>query len=177
MARIEVHPDKVIILLSRAEKLLAMHRKDVVINRAAVRSALITDDPWVWVRGVPSPGTHLAGKIACGVWRSLGGEDFLLVRGKNKAVIIDLQVPQSSAGRTGADEDAASEFSNYGRVIVSTAHATELIRALKLDAITEPRVHTTGTIKPARASAKKAAAPKASTQSKSAKESTVGSTR
>lgn len=151
MARIEVHPDRLVISLSRAEKLLAMHRKDIVIDRAAVRSALITDDPWIWVRGVPSPGTHLAGKIACGVWRGLGGEDFLLVRGKNKAVILDMESPTKAKPRASIDEDAELEFSDYGRVIISTAHATELIRALKLDEITEPRVHSTGAIKPVKA--------------------------
>lgn len=143
-----MHPDRVVISLSRAEKLLAMHRKDIVINRAEVRSALITDDPWIWVRGVPSPGTHLAGKIACGVWRGLGGEDFLLVRGKNKAVVIDLETNRSPKPAAIESVDAEPEFSHFGRVIISTAHATELIRALKLDEITEPRVHSTGTVKP-----------------------------
>lgn len=162
MARIEVHPDRVIVSLSRAEKLLAMHRKDIVIDRASVRSALITDDPWIWVRGVPSPGTHLAGKIACGVWRGLGGEDFLLVRGKQKAVVIDLQAaatPETAAKDAG---DAEPEFSHYGRVIISTAHASELIRALKLDEITEPHVHTTEIKRPVtkKPAAKKPAAKK-----------------
>lgn len=147
-----MHPDRVIISLSRAEKLLAMHRKDVVINRAEVRSALITDDPWIWVRGVPSPGMHLAGKIACGVWRGLGGEDFLLVRGKNKAIVIDMESPTKAVPQTPASEDAEPEFSHYGRVIISTAHAAELIRALKLDEITEPRVHNTGAVKTVKAS-------------------------
>jgi hypothetical protein len=158
MARIEVHPDRVVISLSRAEKLLAMHRKDVVIDRATVRSALITDDPWIWVRGVPSPGTHLAGKIACGVWRGLGGEDFLLVRGKNKAVVIDLQVAATGGGNAKLEDstdNAEDEFSHYGRVIISTAHASELIRALKLDELTEPRVHSTGAVKPIKASKKR----------------------
>jgi len=133
-----VHRDRVTIALSRSEKLLSLHRKDIVIRRADIRSALITDDPWIWVRGVPSPGTHLAGKIACGVWRGLGGEDFLLVRGRNKAVVIDLQDTKPS-------ED--DEFAHYGRVIISTAHAAELIRALKLDESDEPRVHTTREVK------------------------------
>lgn len=133
-----MHRDRVTIALSRSEKLLAFHRKDIVIRRADIRSALITDDPWIWVRGVPSPGTHLAGKIACGVWRGLGGEDFLLVRGRNKAVVIDLQDTQP------AEED---DFEHYGRVIISTAHAAELIRALKLDESDEPRVHTTREVK------------------------------
>lgn len=142
MARIEVHSDRIVISLSRAEKLLAMHRRDIVLDRSRVRSALITDDPWIWVRGVPSPGTHLAGKIAFGIWRGLGGEDLILVRGKNKAVVVDFENPD-----TANDDD--STFSQFGRVILSTAHASDLIRALKLGEESSPKVHTTE-IKPAR---------------------------
>lgn len=147
MARIEVHSDRVVLSLSNAEKLLAMRRKDVIIDRSAVRSALITDDPWIWMRGVPSPGTHLAGKIACGVWRGLGGEDFLLVRGKNKAVVIDVAVESAEAAEPGEAQASETEFSHFARVIVSTAHAAELITALKLDQGTnkaaKPNVHST----------------------------------
>lgn len=137
MARIEVHPDRVAIALSRSEKILALHRKDIVIDRSRVRTALITDDPWIWIRGVPSPGTHLAGKIACGVWRGISGEDFLLVRGKHKAVVIDIDA------RPTEDSDEESNFSHFDRVIISTAHATELIRALKLNDESQQKVHTT----------------------------------
>jgi hypothetical protein len=143
MARIEVHPDRVTISLSRSEKLLAFHRRDIVIDRSQVRSALITDDPWIWMRGIPSPGTHLAGRVACGVWRGLGGEDFLLVRGKHKAVVIDIDVP--AVAEVPSDQGAAEDdvFSHFGRVILSTAHAAELIRALKLDQPSGSNVHTT----------------------------------
>jgi hypothetical protein len=143
MARIEVHPDRVAISLSRSEKLLSFYRKDIVINRLWVRSALITDDPWIWMRGIPSPGTHLAGRIACGVWRGLGGEDFLLVRGKHKAVVIDIDVSSTMTPEVGEQADSDDEFSHFGRVILSTAHAAELIRALKLDEQSGSRVHTT----------------------------------
>jgi hypothetical protein len=143
MARIEVHPDRVTISLSRSEKLLSFYRKDIVINRLWVRSALITDDPWIWMRGIPSPGTHLAGRIACGVWRGLGGEDFLLVRGKHKAVVIDIDVSSTMTPEAGEQADSDDEFSHFGRVILSTAHAAELIRALKLDEQSGSRVHTT----------------------------------
>lgn len=136
-----MHPDRVTVMLSRSEKLLALHRSDVVLDRSRIRSALITDDPWIWMRGVPSPGTHLAGKIACGVWRGLNGEDFLLIRGKHQAVVIDMNEPTE---RQGTDADAEpQDWSHYGRVILSTAHASELIRALRLDTADEPSVHTT----------------------------------
>jgi hypothetical protein len=95
------------------------------------------------MRGIPSPGTHLAGRIACGVWRGLGGEDFLLVRGKHKAVVIDIDVSSTITPDTGEQPDSDDEFSHFGRVILSTAHAAELIRALKLDEQSGSRVHTT----------------------------------
>lgn len=163
MARIEVHSDRVVIALSNAEKLLAMRRKDITIERSMIRSALITEDPWIWIRGVPSPGTHLAGRVACGVWRALGGEDFLLVRGKNKAVVIDIDTAagadsQAAAGTQASletDMQSETEFSHFARVIISTAHAAELITALKLDQASgknaKPKVHSTA----AKARAKK----------------------
>lgn len=138
MARIEVHGDRVTVILSNAEKVLAFRRSNVVIERSAIRSALITDDPWIWIRGVPSPGTHLAGRVACGVWRGLGGEDFLLIRGKHQAVVIDVEQSDDKASQT-ADE----EFSHFGRVIIATAHASELIRALRLSESETPSVHST----------------------------------
>lgn len=143
MARIEVHSDRITIILSRSEKLLAFHRKNIVIERSQVRSALITDDPWIWMRGIPSPGTHLAGRIACGVWRGLGGEDFLLIRGKHQAVVIDVDVAQDDEDVPNAKSEHEPTFSHFGRVIISTAHAADLIRALKLDGQSSSQVHTT----------------------------------
>ena len=35
MARVEVYPDRVVIQLTATEKVLAMHRRDVVIDRDA----------------------------------------------------------------------------------------------------------------------------------------------
>lgn len=133
-----MHHDRVTVVLSNAEKVLTFRRSNVVIERAAIRSALITDDPWIWIRGVPSPGTHLAGRLACGVWRGLGGDDFLLIRGKHQAVVIDVDLPDE---RVVTPSDEA--FSRFGRVIISTAHASELIRALRLSESETPSVHST----------------------------------
>lgn len=140
MARIEVHHDRVIVSLSLVEKMLSFHREPVVLRRAAIRSAVITDDPWIWIRGVSSPGTHVAGKIACGTWRGLGGDDFLLVRGTHKAVVIDMQDVTDPAS---PDSDDMHE-AHFSRVILSTARASELIRALRLAETSEPSVHVTG---------------------------------
>ena len=79
MARIEVFTDRVVIKLSAAERTLAMRRRDIVLSRERITSALITDDPWVWLRGVRSPGAHLPTKLAIGTWRGFGGNDFCLI--------------------------------------------------------------------------------------------------
>lgn len=125
----KVFPDRVVIALTASEKALAMHRQDIVIDREAITSALITDDPWVWLRGIRAPGTHLPGRLAVGTWRNLAGRDFVLARRGRAAIVIDLDVPE------GADEDHGwvTEFDGYARVILSTSHAAELIQALKLE--------------------------------------------
>ena len=118
MARVEVFPERVVIKLSRSERALALRRADVVLDRDSITSALITDDPWVWLRGVRSPGTHLPTKLAMGTWRGLGGKDFVLIRSGRPAVVLDFDVPDDEG---------------FERVILSTGHAADLIRALRLE--------------------------------------------
>ena len=118
MARVEVFPERVVIKLSRPERALALRRADVVLDRDSITSALITDDPWVWLRGVRSPGTHLPTKLAMGTWRGLGGKDFVLIRSGRPAVVLDFDVPDDEG---------------FERVILSTGHAADLIRALRLE--------------------------------------------
>lgn len=127
MARIEVFPDRVVIKLSAAERTLAMRKRDIVLSRERITSALITDDPWVWLRGVRSPGAHLPTKLAVGTWRGFGGNDFCLIRSGRPAIVLDFDVPEE-AGR-----GWVGEFDDYARVILSTDHAAELIEALRLD--------------------------------------------
>lgn len=127
MARIEVFSDRVVIKLSAAERALAVRRRDIVLSRDRITSALITDDPWVWLRGVRSPGAHLPTKLAIGTWRGFGGHDFVLARSGRPAIVIDFDVPaESDAGWIG-------EYDDFARVIVSTDHAAELIQALRLE--------------------------------------------
>lgn len=128
MARIEVHADRVIIRLTAAEKTVALRRKDIVLERAAIRSAIITEDPWVWIRGLRSPGAALPRGLAYGTWRTRSGRDFVLARRGREAVVFDLDIPED------ADENRGwvGEFDTFSRVIVSTVHAAELVRALRL---------------------------------------------
>lgn len=129
MARIEVHADRVVIRLTAPEKAVALRKRDIVLDRTAIRSAVITEDPWVWIRGIRSPGAALPRGLAYGTWRTRGGRDFVLARRGREAVVLDLDVPD------GIDEDRGwiGEFDSFSRVIVSTVHAGELVRALRLD--------------------------------------------
>lgn len=129
MARVEVHEDRVVIRLTTAEQITALRKRDVVLDRSLITSAIITADPWVWIRGVRAPGAHIPGKLAMGTWRNFAGRDFVLARSGRDAVVIDLEVPE------GAEEDRGwiGEFDPFSRVIVSTSHAAELIRALRIE--------------------------------------------
>jgi hypothetical protein len=117
MADLHVHPDRLEIHLTPAEKVLALKREDLVVPRDSIRSVAITEDPWIWIRGIRAPGASVPLTLAVGTWKFHGGKDFLLIKGKQRAaVVIDL------------------EGEEYSRVIVSTPHAAKLIETLRLDA-------------------------------------------
>ena len=116
MASLRVHPDRLEIHLTPAEKTLAFRRENLVIARERIRSVTITDDPWIWVRGIRAPGALVPLVLAIGVWKFHGGKDFLAIKRRRQAVVIDLI----------GDE--------FARVILSTNHAPDLIASLKLDA-------------------------------------------
>ncbi|GAA1611834.1 hypothetical protein [Leucobacter chromiireducens] len=128
MARVEVHPDRVVIRLTRAEKVTAMRRRDITLDRSAITSAVITADPWIWLRGVRSPGTHVPGTLAAGTWRSFAGADFVLAKKGRDAIVIDLEAGAASA----EDRGWVGEYDAFSRVILSTTHAAELVHALRL---------------------------------------------
>jgi hypothetical protein len=115
MASLRVHPDRLEIHLTPAEKTLAFRRENLVISRDTIRSVTITDDPWIWVRGIRAPGALVPLVLAIGVWKFHGGRDFLAIKRRRQAVVIDL---------TGDD---------FARVVLSTNHAPDLIASLKLD--------------------------------------------
>jgi len=104
------------VALSGTERALAFHRGNVVIERTAIAKVQLTDDAWTWLRGVPSPGTHIRGVVAMGTWRSAGGDDFAIIRRHRAGVVIDL--------------DGHPDFH---RIILTTRHGLELVQALRLD--------------------------------------------
>lgn len=149
MASLRVHPDRLEIQLSAAEKALALRRDEISVPRSAIRSVTITDDPWIWIRGIRAPGALIPLVLAIGTWKFHGGKDFLIIKNKRQAVIIDI-----------ADEE-------YARIIVSTNHAVDLVDTLNVggeaaeaaDAAAKPRP-TGGTKAGVKPSAKPTAKPK-----------------
>lgn len=129
MARIEVHSNRVVVRLTAPEKTLSLRVRDVVLDRSLIRSAIITEDPWVWIRGIRTPGTSLPWGLAFGTWRTRHGRDFVLARRGLDAVVIELEAPEEAHVNKGW----IGEYDTFSRVIVSTAHAAELVRALRLD--------------------------------------------
>lgn len=114
MAQLRVHPDRIEVHLTPAEKSLALRADDIVVQRDDIRSATITDDPWVWIRGIRTRGSVVPLVVAVGAWKYHGGLDFVIVKGKRQAVVLEL---------------AGGEFA---RIILSTNHAAALIDRLKL---------------------------------------------
>src|SRR5699024_2075067 len=105
-----------------AEKLLAMRRDDVVVDRASIRSVAITQEPWIWIRGLRTSGTVVPLTLAVGTWKFHGGSDFLLIKGRTRAAVVIELDPEAVP---------APEFV---RVVVSTSRAVRLVRALRIDA-------------------------------------------
>ena len=114
MANLRVHSDRLEVHLSPTEKSLAFRGADVIVQRDDIRSATITDDPWIWLRGIRRRGTEVPLVVAAGVWKTHGGSDFVLVKGKRQAVVLEL-----SGGE-------------FARLVLSTNHAVELIDKLKV---------------------------------------------
>ncbi len=104
------------VVLSGAEKAMAFRKGNVEIERSAIAKIQLVDDAWTWLRGIPSPGTHLRGIVAMGTWRSATADDFVIVRRHRAGVVIDL--------------DGHPEFQ---RILLTTRHGLALITALRLD--------------------------------------------
>lgn len=119
MARLRVHNDRIEVQLTPVEKSLALRSDDIVVQQSDIRSATITDDPWIWIRGIRRRGTEVPLVVALGVWKYHGGSDFVIVKGKRSAVVLEL---------TGGE---------FARLIVSTNHASQLIDSLRVTAASD----------------------------------------
>jgi hypothetical protein len=104
------------VALSGTERALSFRRGNVLVDRPCITKVQLVDDAWTWLRGVASPGTYIRGTIAMGTWKSAGANDFVIIRRRRPAVVIDL--------------DGDPEFA---RVILTTRHGLALVQALRLD--------------------------------------------
>jgi hypothetical protein len=109
------------VVLSGSERALSFHKGNVVIERSTITRVQLTDDAWTWLRGIPSPGTHVRGIVAMGTWRSAGGDDFALIRRHRPSVVIDLE-----------------EHPDFQRIILTTRHGLALVQALRVEVAAEP---------------------------------------
>jgi hypothetical protein len=90
MATLGVQGRELVLRLSRAEKLGALHG-DVRVALRSVEDLRISRRPFGDLHGTRAPGTGIPRLIALGTWRFRGGKDFAaLYRGK-EAVIVDMR--------------------------------------------------------------------------------------
>lgn len=104
------------VALSGTEKALSFRKTNIFIDRPAITKVQLVDDAWTWLRGVASPGTYIRGTVAMGTWKSAAASDFVLIRRRRPAVVIDLE---------GHPE--------FARVVLTTRHGLALVKALRLD--------------------------------------------
>lgn len=109
------------IALSGAERTMSFHKGNVLIERDTIARVQLTDDPWTWLRGFASPGTHVRGVVAMGTWKSAAGDDFVVIRRRRPGVVIDLE---------GHPE--------FQRVILTTRHGLALVQALRVEVAGQP---------------------------------------
>lgn len=109
------------VALSGTERAMSFQRENVRVDRSMITKVQLTDDLWTWLRGVNNPGILIRGTIAAGVWQSVAGADFVMVRGRKKSgVVIDL-----------------THEAPFQRLVLSTKHGLALVKALRLEVAEE----------------------------------------
>lgn len=112
MASVRVIDDRLVVRLRPLEKLMAL-RGDLSIPLGEVRRARAVPDGFAELRGLRAPGTGLPGRLAFGTWRRRGAKDFVALRGRRPAVVLEF--------------DAGSR---YSRVLLTVDDGDALVRTL-----------------------------------------------
>lgn len=116
MVTLLLDSDALEVSLSPLERALSRRRGSLLIPRDQIEKAMLTEHPSLWLRGVPQPGTTLPGGTALGTWKSETSREFAVVRRRKPGVVLDL-----------AGHDT------FDRVILSTSHGLELVKALGIE--------------------------------------------
>jgi uncharacterized protein len=112
VSTLQVTPDRVVLRLSTAERLAAVHG-DLTVPRSAITAVELVDDGVGAARGLRSPGLGIPGRRKLGTWRSRAGRQFVDVRRGQPALRIELAPGQ-----------------RYSRLLVGTDDAAALAREL-----------------------------------------------
>ena len=80
MAQIIEHGDKIVLSLSKVEKIACLHG-DIVANKSDLASKKIVAKPWRsgLLRGFRAPGTGIPFYLLLGTMRYIGGKDFTII--------------------------------------------------------------------------------------------------
>lgn len=141
MVTLMLDSERLEVVLTPAERALALRGENIAVPRSSITKAMLTDDAWIWLRGFRKRGTHVPGVLAAGIWKAGAGEDFVMVRGRKPSVVLEL--------------DGSGEFS---RIVLTTRHGLALVKALRLDgeseasdvaAIAAPKAEPSAAKKPA----------------------------
>jgi hypothetical protein len=90
MARLAVEGDRIVLHLSRLERIGGMVGGDIAAPLDAVTAVRVAPDPSRELRGIRSPGTGWPGVIALGHRRASGVHDFAAVYHNRPAVVVEL---------------------------------------------------------------------------------------
>ncbi|CDK01383.1 conserved hypothetical protein [Microbacterium sp. C448] len=116
MVTLLLDSERLEVVLSPVERAVGFRRGNIQVLREQIAKVMLTDDAWIWLRGVPSPATTVPSVMAIGTWKTGSGRDFAVIRGRRPSVVIDLEGHE-----------------HYERLLVTTRHGLELVRALRLD--------------------------------------------
>lgn len=116
MVTLLLDSERLEVVLSPIERAVGFRRGNIQVAREQIAKVMLTDDAWIWLRGVPSPATTVPSVMAIGTWKTGSGRDFAVIRGRRPSVVIDLE----------GHED-------FERLLVTTRHGLGLVRALRLD--------------------------------------------
>ncbi|MEV8100003.1 hypothetical protein [Kitasatospora sp. NPDC085879] len=114
MAELIVDGDALVVHLGWWERAV-VRRRQVRVPLEAVSRIRIRPDPWQAVRGVRERGLLVPGVLCVGVWRHLGGRDFVSVRlHQNAAVCVELRDPAP-----------------FARIVATPAYPQQTVAALR----------------------------------------------